>query len=92
MKTDLMKIFKMFHNPDTERYAIYYSIVLTVIIGTVLVQNFGLIHVSPIEGTAVFAEGFICSVMLARHSRTKENFPHHISKLKQVVKLPFSNI
>ena len=89
---NLMKIFKMFHNPDTERYAIYYSIVLVVIIGTVLVQNFGLIHVSPVEGTAIFAEGFICLIMLARHSRTKENFPQHLSKLKEIVKSPFSNI
>lgn len=87
-----MKIFKIFHNPDTEKYAIYYSIVLVVIMGTVLVQNFGLIHVSPIEGIALFAEGFICLIMLARHSRTKEQFPNHMSKLKQMVKLPFSNL
>lgn len=86
-----MKIFKMFHNPDTEKYAVYYSIVLVVIIGTVLVQNFGLIHVSPIEGTALFAEGFISLVMLARHSRTKEHFPYHMSKFKKIMQLPFSN-
>lgn len=86
-----MKIFKMFHNPDTEKYAIYYSIVLVAIIGTVMVQNFGLIHVSPIEGTALFAEGFISLIMLARHSRTKEQFPQHMSKFKKIMQLPFSN-
>ena len=86
-----MGILSTFHNPNTERYGIYYSVVLIAIIGTILVQNFGIIHMSPIEGIAVFVEGFISLIMLSRHSKTKEYFPHHISKIKHIYKSSISN-
>ena len=86
-----VRFLSTFHNPNTEKYGTYYSIVLVVIIGTVLVQNLGLIHMSPIEGGAVFIEGFVSLVMLARHSKTKECFPHYISKLKFMSKLSITN-
>ncbi|MCV0372591.1 MAG: hypothetical protein K5793_03460 [Nitrosarchaeum sp.] len=86
-----MRFLSTLHNPNTERYGIYYSVVLVAVIGTVLVQNLGLIHMSPIEGGAVFIEGFVSLVMLARHSKTRECFPHHISKLKFMSKLSVAN-
>ena len=87
-----MKFLKTLHNPNTERYATYYSIVLIAVIGTIFVQNFGLIHISPIEGGALFFEGFISLVMLSRHKKTQENFPQYMLKLKSITKLSLPNL
>ena len=86
-----MKFLKTLHDPTTEKYAKYYSIVLIAVIGTIIVQNFEIIHISPIEGGALFFEGFVSLVMLSRHSKTKEMFPIHLTKLKSKVKLSISN-
>ena len=91
MKNHFMRFLKTLHDPNTERYATYYSIVLIAVIGTIFVQTFGLIHISPIEGVALFFEGFVSLVMLSRHSKTKEMFPIHLTKLKSKVKLSISN-
>lgn len=87
-----MGFLKTLHNPNTDRYAAYYSIVLITVIGTIIMQTFGFIHLSPIEGGALFFEGFISLVMLSRHSKTQEHFPHHMYKLKSITKLSFSNL
>ena len=82
-----VKILEIFHNPNSERYALYYSIVLIVVVATILIQSFGLIEMSPIEGIAVFFEGFVSLIMLSRHTRTKESFPQHISKIRKIIAL-----
>lgn len=87
-----MQFLKTLHNPTTERYATYYSIVLIAVMGTIFMQIFGLIHISTIEGGALFFEGFASLVMLSRHSKTQENFPRHISKLKSLTRLSRSNL
>jgi len=60
---------------------------LIVVVATVLIQNFGLIKMSPVEGIAVFFEGFISLIMLSRHTRTKKYFPQHISKIRNIRKI-----
>ena len=92
MKNYHMGFLKTLHNPNTERYAAYYSIVLITVIGTIIVQTFGLIHLSSIEGGALFFEGFVSLVMLSRHSKTQEHFPHYMSKLKSITRLSLPNL
>ena len=73
-----MKILTSLHDPKKERYAIYYSTILTVVTISSILLATGVIHFSPIEGSLIFVEGFIALYMLARHEKVSHSFANHI--------------
>ena len=79
-----MKFFTLFHNPRTEKYAYYYSIVLIIVSTTIIMENLQIINLSIIEMGIIFGEGFFSLVMLARHENTKKQFERY---LYQVISL-----
>lgn len=74
-----MKILSSFHDPKKERYAIYYSVILVVIIAITLLVT-GIFEISPIEGTMMFFEGFVALLMLTRHKKVSKSFSEHLEK------------
>ena len=79
-----MKFFTLFHNPRTEKYAYYYSIILITVSATIIMENLQIINLSIIEMGIIFGEGFFSLVMLARHENTKKQFERY---LYQVISL-----
>lgn len=76
-----VNLLKALHDPEHEKYALYYVFVLAIIAGFVIAMSLGLVDVSPIEGGAVFFEGFASLYMLSRHKKTQIDFPIHLTKI-----------
>ncbi len=76
-----MKIFSSLHDPKKERYAVYYSVILLVIIISVTLLVTGIFEISPVEGTLMFFEGFVALFMLSRHEKVSHSFSNHLSKI-----------
>ncbi|MHA7647463.1 hypothetical protein [Nitrosopumilus sp. S4] len=76
-----MKILSSLHDPKKERYAIYYSAILLVIIISVTLLVTGIFEISVIEGSMMFFEGFVALFMLSRHEKVSQSFSIHLSKL-----------
>jgi len=76
-----MKIFSTLHDPKKEKYAIYYSVILVIVIITVTLLVTGIFEISPIEGTMMFFEGFVALFMLSRHKKVSHSFSNHLSQL-----------
>lgn len=81
-----MKIFSSLHDPKHERYAIYYSVILVIVIITVTLLAHGLLEISPIEGTMMFFEGFVALFMLSRHEKVSHSFSNHLKKFDEKVR------
>ncbi|MEO9278176.1 MAG: hypothetical protein ABI340_10415 [Nitrososphaera sp.] len=81
-----MKLFSAFHNPSTKKYTIYYTVVLTVVTGTVLFTTMQLIHTTYIQNTMTFFEGFFSLFMLSRNSTVGNALLAHLSAVKGVIK------
>ena len=75
-----MKILSSLHDPKKERYAIYYSVILVVVIIAITLLVTGIFEISPIEGTMMFFEGFVALFMLTRHKKVSQSFSHHLEK------------
>ena len=74
-----MRILSSLHDPKKERYAIYYTSILLIVIASTILVASGIIKTSPIEGMMIFIEGFIALFMLARHEKVSHSFANHIS-------------
>jgi hypothetical protein len=81
-----MKIFSSLHDPKKERYAVYYSMVLIVIIIAITLLVTGIFEVNPIEGGMMFFEGFVSLFMLSRHEKVSHSFSNHLSHLNANLK------
>ena len=75
-----MKILSSLHDPKKERYAIYYSVILVVVIIAITLLVTGIFEISPIEGTMMFFEGFVALFMLTRHKKVSQSFSEHLEK------------
>lgn len=73
-----MRILASLHDPKNERYAIYYSSILLIVIASSFLVASGIIKISPIEGTMMFVEGFVALFMLARHEKVSHSFENHL--------------
>ncbi len=82
-----MKLFASIHDRKSKRYAIYYSAVLVVIMGTVGFETFQFIHQGPLQAAATFFEGFFSLFMLGRHEKVGASLLSHLSKAKQIPRL-----
>ncbi len=76
-----MKILSSLHDPKKERYAIYYSVVLLIVIITITLLVTGIFEISPIEGSMMFFEGFVALFMLSRHEKVSHSFSNQLSHL-----------
>lgn len=76
-----MKILASLHDPKKERYAVYYSVILLVIIISVTLLVTGIFEISPFEGCMMFFEGFVALFMLSRHEKVSISFSNHLTKL-----------
>jgi hypothetical protein len=81
-----MKLFSSLHDPKHEKYAIYYSVVLIIVIISITLLVNGLFEISPIEGTMMFFEGFVALFMLSRHEKVSHSFSGHIKKFEEKMK------
>lgn len=84
-----MKRLSFLHNNKTEKYAIYYSAVLTAITATVFLFLFGIVNLVLIEAAALFFEGFLALAMLARHKKTEHAFNDRLTVLSSLRSLSF---
>ena len=75
-----MKLLASLHDPKNERYAVYYSGILLVVICAITLLVTGIFSISAIEGTMMFFEGFVALFMLARHKKVSHSFANHISR------------
>ncbi len=82
-----MKCFASIHDRKSKRYAIYYSVVLVVIMGTVAFETLQIIHQAPIQAAATFWEGFFSLFMLGRHEKVGNSLLSHLAKAKQIPRL-----
>lgn len=82
-----MKILASLHDPKKERYAVYYSVILLVIIISVTLLVTGIFEISPFEGSMMFFEGFVALFMLSRHEKVSISFSNHLTKLNKFQKL-----
>jgi len=87
-----MKIFSSLHDPKKEKYAIYYSGVLLIVIITVILLITGIFEVNPIEGSMMFFEGFVALFMLSRHEKVSHSFSNHLSHLNVNLKNCYNSI
>ncbi len=76
-----MKLFSSLHDPKKSRYAIFYTVILVVVMITVTLLVTGIFKVGPIEGTMIFFEGFVALFMLSRHEKVSRSFSNHISQI-----------
>jgi hypothetical protein len=87
-----MRLLSSFHNPVTKKYAIYYSLVLTIVSTTIFFTTLQIIHQNPLSNAMTFFEGFFSLFMLSRSKIVGGALLAHISKiklgLKQSVILP----
>ncbi len=72
-------ILSSLHDPKNERYAIYYSVILLIVIITVTLLITGIFEIGPIEGSMIFFEGFVALFMLSRHEKVSHSFSNHLS-------------
>ena len=80
-----MKLFSSLHDPKHEKYAVYYSVVLVVVIISITLLVNGLFKISPIEGTMMFFEGFVALFMLSRHEKVSHSFSSHLKKFEEKI-------
>jgi hypothetical protein len=66
-----MKLFSSLYDIESPKYAVFYSVVLLLISGMLLLFIFNLIKFSLVEPLALFFEGFVSLYMLCRHKKTK---------------------
>ena len=88
-----MKILASLHDPKKERYAVYYSAILMVVIIAITLLVTGIFEISPIEGTMMFFEGFVALFMLTRHKKVSQSFSEHLERFNigiRSVANPFS--
>ena len=86
-----MKILSSLHDPKRERYAVYYSVILLIVIIGVSLFVTGVFHISPIEGGLMFFEGFVALFMLTRHEKVSMSFSKHLSQLNSSLKSGYSS-
>ena len=87
-----MKILSSLHDPKKEKYAIYYSVILLVVIIAITLLVTGFFVVSPIESSMMFLEGFVALFMLSRHEKVSYSFSNHLSYLNANFKNCFSSM
>ncbi len=85
-------ILSSLHDPKKERYAIYYSVVLLIVIIAVTLLITGIFEISPIEGSMMFFEGFVALFMLSRHEKASHSFSNHLSHLNVNLKNCYNSI
>lgn len=66
-----MKLFPALYDKESQKYAVFYSAVLLLISGVLLLFIFNLIKFSFVEPLALFFEGFVSLYMLCRHKKTR---------------------
>lgn len=66
-----MKLFSALYDKNSQKYAVFYSVILLLISGVLLLFIFNLIKFSLVEPLALFFEGFASLYMLCRHKKTK---------------------
>ncbi len=66
-----MRLFSALYDRESQKYAVFYSVILLVISGTLLLFIFNLIKFSLVEPLALFFEGFVSLYMLCRHKNTQ---------------------
>ncbi|HEV2193486.1 MAG TPA: hypothetical protein VGR54_07720 [Nitrosopumilaceae archaeon] len=66
-----MKLFASLHNPQSRKYGIYYSIVLSSISIILILEGLRLCHLSMAEHIGTFFEGFFSLYMISRHEFAK---------------------
>jgi len=81
-----MKFFFSMHNPKAKRYAIYYSVVLVAVTGTVVFTTLQYIHQNVIQGVMTFFEGFFSLFMLIRNEEVGKAFLSHLSSIRSFIK------
>ena len=81
-----MKFLSLFHDPKTQKYTLYYSIVLIIVTATVLFTTLEYIHQTIIQGIATFFEGFFSLFMLARNDKVGKAFLFHLTQIKNISK------
>jgi len=76
-----MKLLSSWHNPKSNRYVVYYSIVLVIVFATGILRTAGIIYMSPIEFAGLNFEGFMSLFMLVRNEKVGNAFLLHLSKM-----------
>lgn len=84
-----MNFFSM-HNPKAKRYAVYYSIVLVVVSGTVVFTTLQYVHQNILQGVMTFFEGFFSLFMLIRNDEVGKAFLSHLSSMRSFIKSQLS--
>ncbi len=87
-----MTFLASLHDPKHERYPIYYSVVLVVVMLIAILMVTGVFESSPIEGTMVFFEGFVSLFMLSRNEKVANSFASHLSQTKSFFKNCYGSI
>ena len=87
-----MKILASLHDPKNEKYAIYYSVILLVVIISITLLATGVFEVNPIEETMMLFEGFVALFMLSRHEKVSHSFANHLEKLNVNLKNYYSSM
>jgi len=87
-----MAILSSLHDPKHERYAIYYSVVLVVVMLFATLMASGFIETMSIEGIMVFFEGFVSMFMLSRNEKVAHAFSSHMSQTKCFFKNGYGSI
>lgn len=82
------------HNPKAKRYAIYYSVVLVIVTGTVVFTTLQYVHQNVLQGVMTFFEGFFSLFMLVRNEEVGKAFLVHLSGIRSFIKsrLPLSQV
>ena len=63
-----MKLFASLHNPQTRKYGIYYSVVLSSISVILILEWMNLVHLTIVEHLSTYFEGFFSLYMISRHN------------------------
>ncbi len=62
-----MRLFASLHNPQSRKYGIYYSVVLTSISIILTLEGLSMVHLSITEHVGTYFEGFFSLYMISRH-------------------------
>lgn len=81
-----MKILSSLHDPKKERYAIYYSVILLIVIISITLLVTGIFEISVIEGSLMFFEGFVALFMLIRNEKVSHSFSNHLIRFNENLK------
>lgn len=73
-----MRLISSLRDPQNENYPLYYTAVLVFLITTIVPMNYGIMKLSVLESSLLFAAGFFSLFMLSRNDAVGKTFLNYL--------------